>query len=157
MLWKVNVDLDVLQILEVDDIKFTVSFSMYFGVRWNDLFNYCFYSLSYLCRWLEPRIEGPPPPKDNPYVPIDIKFIDELWVPDVYVYFLKQINVLTIFTKFAGNSDLKRMMWSVLHPRFVCCEWKWNVVQPRNPYNILVSHEVSKFSPGQPALQVQGW
>ena len=83
---KVNVDLDVLQILEIDDVKFTVSFSMYFGVR-----------------WLEPRIEGPPPPEDNPYVPIDIKFINELWVPDVYVYFLKQINVLTIFTKFAGK------------------------------------------------------
>ena len=31
---KVNVDLDVLQILEIDDIKFTVSFSMYFGVRY---------------------------------------------------------------------------------------------------------------------------
>lgn len=28
----IAVDLDVLQILEVDDIKFTVSFSMYFGV-----------------------------------------------------------------------------------------------------------------------------
>ena len=26
---------------------------------------------------MEPRIEGPPPPKDNPYVPIDIKFINE--------------------------------------------------------------------------------
>ena len=31
---KVSVDLDVLQILEVDDVKFTVAFSMYFGVRW---------------------------------------------------------------------------------------------------------------------------
>ena len=30
---KVSVDLDVLQILEVDDVKFTVAFSMYFGVR----------------------------------------------------------------------------------------------------------------------------
>ena len=32
----VSVDLDILQILEVDDIKFTVSFSMYFGVRWEE-------------------------------------------------------------------------------------------------------------------------
>ena len=30
---KVQVDLDVLQILEVDDLKSTISFSMYFGVR----------------------------------------------------------------------------------------------------------------------------
>ena len=35
---KVSVDLDVLQILEVDDVKFTVAFSMYFGVRWVMLF-----------------------------------------------------------------------------------------------------------------------
>jgi hypothetical protein len=48
-------------------------------------------------RWLDPRIEGPLPPEDNPYVPIE--FINELWVADVYVYFLKQINVLTIFKK----------------------------------------------------------
>ena len=33
---------------------------------------------------------------------MDIKFINELWVPDIYVYFLKRINVLTVFTKFAG-------------------------------------------------------
>ncbi|XP_023343176.1 gamma-aminobutyric acid receptor subunit pi [Eurytemora carolleeae] len=82
---QVSVDLDVTQILEIDDIKFTVSFAMYFGVR-----------------WLEPRIIGPSNSSENPYVPIDIKFINELWVPDVYVYFLKQINILTIFTKFAG-------------------------------------------------------
>ena len=55
-----------------------------------------------LPRWLEPRIEGPAPDPDNPYVAVDIKFINELWVPDIYVYFLKRINVLTVFTKFAG-------------------------------------------------------
>ena len=81
----ITVDLDVLQILEVDDIKFTVSFSMYFGVRWQ-----------------EPRVIGPPPPEDNPYVPIDLGFIDFLWVPDIYIYHLKSILVTRIFTQFAG-------------------------------------------------------
>ena len=55
-------------------------------------------------RWLEPRIEGPLPPDENPYVPIDIKFINELWVPDVYVYFLKQIKFLKILKKLAGKT-----------------------------------------------------
>ena len=72
---------------------------------------------------MEPRIEGPPPDPENPYVAIDIKFINELWVPDIYVYFLKQINVLTVFTKFAGtnafckllNSDMKAYIkWSLI-------------------------------------------
>ena len=75
---------------------------MYFGVRYNVTLT-VFTKVHDISRWMEPRIEGPPPPKDNPYVPIDIKFINELWVPDVYVYFLKEINVLTIFTKFAGQ------------------------------------------------------
>ena len=39
---KVNVDLDVLQILEIDDVKFTVSFSMYFGVRSGEIFSWIF-------------------------------------------------------------------------------------------------------------------
>lgn len=81
----VSVDLDVLQVLEVDDIKFTVSFSMYFGVRWQEY-----------------RIDGPDPPEDNPYVPIDIDFVKNLWVPDVYIYHLKTIEVLNIFIPFAG-------------------------------------------------------
>ena len=83
----VSVDLDVLQILEVDDIKFTVSFSMYFGVRWT-----------------EPRLRSPATkPGDNPYVAIDLGLIDFLWVPDVYIYHLKTIQVLNIFTQFAGK------------------------------------------------------
>ena len=82
----VSVDLDVLQILEIDDIKFTVSFSMYFGVRWQ-----------------EKRFFGPDPPVDNPYVPIDIGFVNNLWVPDVYIYHLKTIEVLNIFIPFAGS------------------------------------------------------
>ena len=82
----VSVDLDVLQIMEIDDIKFTVTFSMYFGVRWQ-----------------EPRIVGPDPPPDNPYVPIDIGFVKNLWVPDVYIYHLKQIEVLSIFIPFSGD------------------------------------------------------
>ena len=81
----ISVDLDVLQILEIDDIKFTVSFSMYFGVRWQ-----------------EKRFFGPDPPADNPYVPIDIGFVNNLWVPDVYIYHLKTIEVLNIFIPFAG-------------------------------------------------------
>lgn len=83
----VSVDLDVLQILEVDDIKFTVSFSMYFGVRWQ-----------------EPRLLSPSSHEgDNAYVAIDLGMIDFLWVPDVYIYHLKTIQVLNIFTQFAGE------------------------------------------------------
>ena len=55
-------------------------------------------------RWQEERFFGPDPPADNPYVPIDIGFVNNLWVPDVYIYHLKSIEVLDIFIPFAGES-----------------------------------------------------
>ena len=83
---KVSVDFDTLQILEVDDIKFTVMFSMYFGVRWK-----------------EPRLVGPTPDDENYYQPIDTGFIKNLWVPDVYLWYLKSIEVLDFLIPFAGK------------------------------------------------------
>lgn len=82
---EVSVDFDTLQILEVDDIKFTVSFSMYFGIRWND-----------------ERIKGPPIEDETYYQPIDTGFIKNLWVPDIYLWYLKSIDVLDFLIPFAG-------------------------------------------------------
>lgn len=51
-------------VFKVDDVKFTVMFSLYFGVRWK-----------------ENRIVGPKPDDENYYQPIDTGFIKHLWVP----------------------------------------------------------------------------
>ena len=48
---------------------------------------------------------GPMPPADNEYVPVDIGFVNFLWVPDIYIYHLKTSKVLNIFTQFAGKTD----------------------------------------------------
>ena len=84
-------------------------FLNYFGIEHESkLLNHPLSDILFVwIRWLEPRIEGPAPDPENPYVAVDIKFINELWVPDIYVYFLKQINVLTVFTKFAGSKFVK--------------------------------------------------
>lgn len=84
---EVSVDFDTLQILEVDDKKFTVSFSMYFGIRWNDH-----------------RIVGPTIEDETYYAPIDTGFVKNLWVPDIYLWYLKSINVLDFLIPFSGKS-----------------------------------------------------
>lgn len=58
---------------------------MYFGVRWT-----------------EARLVSPEETEPNPYIPIDIDFVKNLWVPDIYIYHLKTIEVLNIFIPFAG-------------------------------------------------------
>ena len=85
---EIKCDLDILQILEINDGKFYVTFSMYFGVQWE-----------------EPRLIqslSEEKTKENPYVPIDLSLFDQLWVPDIYIYDLKSIRSYKIFTDFAG-------------------------------------------------------
>ena len=82
---EVKVDLDVTQILDINDVEFTLSLSMYFGVRWE-----------------EPRLISNASSNET-YVAADISFFDQLWVPDVYIYNLKNIKKYKIFTDFAGN------------------------------------------------------
>ena len=92
-------------------------------------------------------------------MPIDIKFINELWVPDIYIYFLKHIKELELFTKFAGNLYLMyhfKYVFLSLY-RSVYCEWKRNFVQSRNADNILVPDEIPELPIGQSPLQVQAW
>ena len=83
----IKCDLDILQILEINDGKFYVTFSMYFGVQWE-----------------EPRLiqSEEEKTKENPYVPIDLSLFEQLWVPDIYIYDLKSIRSYKIFTDFAG-------------------------------------------------------
>ncbi len=85
---KVDVDLEILQILEVDDLKFTVKFAMYLGVRWQDP------------RLIKVR------PSNLTYEPVDLSFFDHIWIPDLYFYHLKEISTLKVFTTFAGDHKL---------------------------------------------------
>lgn len=54
-------DFDSIQILDVDDTQFAISFSLYFGVRWN-----------------EHRLVGPKPDDENFYYPLDSRFCEIL-------------------------------------------------------------------------------
>lgn len=85
----VKVDLDVTQFLDINDLEFTLTFSMYFGVRWE-----------------EPRLESDPNEEKDLYLPVDLSFFNELWVPDVYIYNLKEIHSYKIFTDFAGKIEI---------------------------------------------------
>ncbi len=83
---------------------------MYFGVRWK-----------------EPRFFGPDPPEKNPYVPIDIGFVNNLWVPDVYIYHLKTIEVLNIFIqkdKLFDKMYLPKSLFQTCEMVKKLCWWK---------------------------------
>jgi hypothetical protein len=81
----IKIDVRILQILEVNDKLFTVSFTMYFGVVWQDH------------RILSQHTDNP-----DERVLMNLHFMDHLWVPDVYFYNLKSILTQNIISEFGG-------------------------------------------------------
>ena len=83
----IKLDFDF-RVYEVDDIRYTVSFTMYFGVRWH-----------------EPRMItiGKANYSDALTAePLNLDMLSYLWLPAIYVLNLKSYKTLDIFSQFAG-------------------------------------------------------
>ena len=83
----------MLDVLRVDDKKFSVSLSMYFGVVWKEV-----------------RLIMPPPGSNNSgatWLPLDLDFMQHLWVPNVFVYNLVSFAAVDCLEKLAGIWILK--------------------------------------------------
>ena len=79
--------------LRVDDKKFSVSLSMYFGVVWKEV-----------------RLLMPPPGSNNSgatWLPLDLDFMQHLWIPNVFVYNLVAFTGVDCLEKLAGLWVLK--------------------------------------------------
>lgn len=77
-----------MDVLTVDDKKFSVKLNMYFGVHWKEY-----------------RLIMPPPGTNNSeasWLPIDLDFMRHLWVPNVFVYNLAAFQALDCLKKLAG-------------------------------------------------------
>lgn len=79
---QVGVDIEIIEILEIDDRDFTVSFYMYFSVAWNDqrLMNNA----------------------SDRTVSIETTFLHQLWVPDIYIYNVKSFYNARVIREFSG-------------------------------------------------------
>ena len=85
---KVTLKIDNLDILEVDDIKFTIKLQMYLGILWDD-----------------PRIfKNDTTTEDGGrWTHLDLKYLDILWVPDLDIYNLSKIENFRVIRNLAGK------------------------------------------------------
>ena len=83
----VNMDFDV-RVFEVNDIKFTVSLTMYFGIRWQ-----------------EPRLLKRNHSKsfEGTFERVHLHMLQDLWLPNIYILNLKSYKNMNIFSDFAGK------------------------------------------------------
>ena len=86
---EVTLEYTDVDILEVSDLKHTIKMVMYLGVHWK-----------------EPRLVCPQGKRKSNKIPLDIQFLDHLWIPDLDIYNIKEIQEFKLLKKFAGTNKL---------------------------------------------------
>ena len=81
----VTIETQIMDILEVNDKEFSVTMTMYFNVQWD-----------------EPRIETNNTFSKGEMVPIDMMFLNHLWIPNIFIYDLREFAPLSVLKKLAG-------------------------------------------------------
>ena len=79
---KVNLQIDIIEVVEFNDKEFTSTIMMYFKTS-----------------WIETRLMTNASTKQ----PIDLSILDDLWKPDIYIYNLKRIRNHNFFADMAGK------------------------------------------------------
>ena len=81
----VHITTDIMDVLNVNDKEFSVTLTMYFAVKWE-----------------EPRLVTNLTVHEDDMVPIDLQFLKNLWVPNIFIYDLLSFTALNVLKKLAG-------------------------------------------------------
>ena len=92
---EVTLEFSDVDILEVSDLKHTLTMLMYMGVHWN-----------------EPRLITPKNTGKQHKVPLDLQFLEHLWLPDLDIYNVKHIKDFKVLKKLAGITQIAKKIRS---------------------------------------------
>ena len=81
----VDIDVEILDILSINDKEFSITMSMYFSVQWR-----------------EGRIVTNNTIEPGSWYPISLEFLNEIWIPNVFIYNLKSFQNVAVLKKLAG-------------------------------------------------------
>ena len=133
----VDINVEILDILSVNDKEFSISMSMYFTVMWQE-------SRIWTNNTVEPGM----------WYPVSLEFLNDLWIPNVFIYNLKSFSSLQVLKRLAGDKIIKlfyvllTIVESLLEKsnqiyfRSVDYRGKRYILQSICPSNISVSHEI---------------
>ena len=96
---EIGVSLDIDQVLSIDDSTTSIKLSMFFNVEWNDKRMV----LSPENGW-----------KRGEMKPFSNDFVEDLWLPNIFIYNLQSFEVMKVLSKLSGlwiNSD-KKILYS---------------------------------------------
>ena len=90
----VGVSMDIDEIMQINDADYIVTISLYFNIQWQ-----------------EPRLKmlpsfgassRPNNSMEDVMVPMNLEFVKDLWLPNIFIYNLKTYKVIDVLSKLAG-------------------------------------------------------
>ena len=111
----IGISIDIDEVLRINDGTYSITFSTYFNVEWN-----------------ERRLNVMPDfgsslrqnnSTDPVMVPMNLEFIKDLWVPNIFIYNLKTYKVIDVLSKLAGlwiDTDKNVLYSQATHITFIC-------------------------------------
>ena len=111
----VNVGIDIKDIPKIDDIDFSVTINAFFLVRWTD--ERLVIDREKITKIWKSQEEV------NPWIPVDVSFIKEFWLPDTEILNLKEFKTLDVLSKLEGlwlNQKFEIMYAVATRITFIC-------------------------------------
>ena len=112
MVW---VSMDIDEIMQINDADYSITISMYFNIEWQ-----------------EPRLKmlpsfgasrRPNNSMEPVTVPMNLEFVKDLWLPNIFIYNLKTYKVIDVLSKLAGlwiDTDKNVLYSQATHITFIC-------------------------------------
>merc|ERR1711953_585552 len=110
---EISVTIDIDEVLRINDKDYSITFATYFNVEWTErrLF-------------VDPELLEKHNNKSGPLmVPMNLEFVKDLWLPNIFIYNLKTYKVIDVLSKLAGLwiDTNKLILYSqATHISFIC-------------------------------------
>ena len=112
---QIGISIDIDDVLSINDGTYGITLSAYFNVQWNER------RLN-----VQPDFGASlmsPNSTDSVMVPMNLEFIKELWVPNIFIYNLKTYKVIDVLSKLAGlwiDTEKNVLYSQATHITFIC-------------------------------------
>ena len=109
----IYVSIDIDEVLRINDKDYSITFATYFNVEWIERRLYIdpdFYALHNTS-------------KDQVLITMNLEFVKDLWLPNIFIYNLKTYKVIDVLSKLAGLwiDPKKNVLYSqATHISFIC-------------------------------------
>ena len=112
----IQISIDIDEVLRINDATYSITFSTYFNVEWRE-------RRLNISKEFGASLRSDPESTDPVMVPMNLEFIKDLWMPNIFIYNLKTYKVINVLSKLAGlwiDTDKNVLYSQATHITFIC-------------------------------------